>query len=334
MESPGQAHGVAGIVEQVAPGGGVSLERGQAEAVVAPQIGRQGTQPGGHGPAFPREIGGDDAGHGANPAFVLGGEPPLHLAAHAVGQGTERQEDRNQNGEEEAGAKAHRRGHSHGAIPVDRQGWGALPDDGMGPGVDQRLDPCPYGQRRQLMAGRRDLARKSEDVAPLMLVAKCDGKLRWIQPSRSQRDGVLRQRDDAFRQSASNLVLTRICDARRNWWSHHVGLLDVRALTVPPEWGLGRARLPLSHVFSQGSIHRVHAQDPNRQSAGRLEQGIGATPGECERRELRPVGDVVDDRRITGDHQIGAAVEGVAGIGSGLLEVEGRAVAIGSASWR
>jgi len=101
----------------------------------------------------------------------------------------------------------------------------------------------------------------------------------------------------------------------------------VRALT-PPEGGLGRARVGLSHIPRQGPFHRIHAEEPNREGGGRLEQNISAAPGEGERGELRPVGDVVHDRGVAGDHQAHTAVEGIAGIETGReLKVDDRAAA-------
>jgi hypothetical protein len=174
------------------------------------------------------------------------------------------------------------------------------------------------------MAGRRDLARKTHDIAEVMLVANRGGKFRWIEAGGSQLDRIPRERDDALGQRPGHLVIARIDNARGNRWGHDVGASGVRAFT-PPDGGLGPARVGLSHVSRQGSSHRIHPEDPYPMGAGRLEQSVGATPGQREGRELCAVGDVVHDRRVTGDNQICAAVEGVSEIAIRCnLEIEDR----------
>jgi hypothetical protein len=64
------------------------------------------------------------------------------------------------------------------------------------------------------MAGRGDLARKTQDIAAVTLVANRSGKFCWIEASGSQWDRIPRERDDAFRQPSSYLVIARVNDAR------------------------------------------------------------------------------------------------------------------------
>ena len=261
-----------------------------------------------------REIRVDDLGHRTNPPLIFGGETPFHLPAHAVGQGTQRQEHGEQNPEKEAGAKAHcgvtrtvpSQSTVRGGAPFRTMAWALVSISGW-----MRAPPGKAADSRQ---GASDWRGSAITYA-------------LSEPFRSR---VVRSAGStaAARNPVPAPVSATMRSAKPRATSSPRRYTTRDEAGVDPEWPLAGQVFGLFHQ-NGGSAARASAftasRARERRSAvgsdqvkrgrgGGLKQDIGAAPRECERGELRPSRHVVDKSGIAGDHQIGPAVERVAGV--------------------